>query len=117
MTASAPVQAPPILERDWTPHGWPGHVERFDAAEAPFYGSSVAEGICPDLHESDADQHDITPRRLVGGRGEDGTWLECEGCRALWRFRPPEAGEPEECTCPRCAGLLGRLRRPRGGRS
>jgi hypothetical protein len=92
----------PILERDWTPHGWPGHIERFDPAETLFYGSSVAEGICPDFHEDDPDQHDVVPRRLLGSHGSDRTWLQCEECRALWRFRPSDAGPPSDCTCGRC---------------
>jgi len=96
------VTAAPDLERDWTPHGWSGHIERFDMAEVPFYGSSVAEGICPSLHEEDADSHDVVPRQLTGGRGSDGTWLECMECGALWRFRLPEAGKPKDCDCERC---------------
>jgi hypothetical protein len=106
---TAQLQAPPILERNWSREGWPGHIERFDAAETPFYGGSIAEGICPNLHEEDADQHDREPRRLlpilmVSAGGTDGTWLECVDCGALWRFRPIEAGPPTDCACARCRG-------------
>jgi hypothetical protein len=47
-------------------------------------GGYCTEGICPDLHEDDADRHDVVPRRLLPGYGEDGTWLKCEECGALW---------------------------------
>ena len=90
-----------VLERDW--RAQPNHpalqalalvglaiepgIETFDAEETAFYGSSVAEGICPVLHEDDADEHDRVPRRLIHGAGADRTWSRCEECGALWRLR------------------------------
>jgi hypothetical protein len=90
-----------VLERDWRAqpnapalqlHALVGlstdaGVETFGEEEALFYGSSVAEGICPNLHEEDADEHDVVPRRLIPGAGADGTWSRCEDCGAVWRLR------------------------------
>ena len=81
-----------VLERDWTPHAssprWRNHMETFRGVEIGFYGSSVAEGICPCLHDHEdlnADgSADRLPRRLHPvGSG----WLECAECKARWRFR------------------------------
>jgi hypothetical protein len=55
--------------------------------ELGFYGSSVAEGICPDLHDEDDlvedGSRDRRARRLSLGR--DG-WLHCEDGCPPWRF-------------------------------
>jgi hypothetical protein len=92
VASRTPEIAPVILERRWRrwrASGWPEtEIETIDPDEMPIYGSSVAEGICPDLHDEDDlaedGSHDRRPRRL---HLEADGWLHCEEGCAPWRFR------------------------------
>lgn len=88
MTAPNHAYAQPfVLERFHTGSRYGDYTETLEGEELAFYGSSVAEGICPDVHDEydtlDDPWRDRRPRMLH--LGADG-WLHCEEGCAPWRF-------------------------------